>query len=111
MQTGFWFYEMMNDSLQQPSDTELRAALIFRLAQDERLAHTELRAGVLNGIVHLAGQVGSLSAWQYAADVAAGIPGVRGVVNRIEAPGAPSPTRIIHINPLEDAHDNDWLPE
>ncbi len=33
-----------------------------------------------------------------AAELAGGIHGVRGVVNRIEAPGAPTPGRTIHLD-------------
>lgn len=81
-------------------DQKLRAALLKRLAADRRTSNAELRVGVVNGIVHLAGKTGDLSTRAAAAELAAEIPGVRGVVNRIEAPGAPSPARPIHLDLL-----------
>ena len=57
-----------------------------------------LRVGVLNGIVHLAGVVDSLPERGAAEELAGQVPGVRGVVNRIEAPGAPSPAREINLD-------------
>jgi len=54
--------------------------------------------GVLNGIAHLAGCAPSTDVWAAAEQVTASIPGVRGIVNRIEAPGAPSPARTVNLN-------------
>ena len=73
------------------SDESLRKAILARLADDPRTAFTNLRVGVLNGIAHLAGIVTSLETRIVAAELVGEITGVRGVVNRIEAPGAPSP--------------------
>ncbi|MBN1666647.1 MAG: BON domain-containing protein [Anaerolineales bacterium] len=87
----------MTDFRKQPSDEELRTALLARLAEDDRLDQAALRVGVLSGIAHLAGQLDSLAAWQAAAEIAASLAGVRAVVNRIEAPGAPSPARIVDL--------------
>ena len=80
------------------SDESLRAAILTALADDELTAKAELRVGVLNGIAHLAGKVNSLVEWATAADLVGQIAGVRGVVNRIEAPGAPSPGREINLD-------------
>jgi len=73
-------------------------ALIGALSDNEQTSSLELRVGVLNGIVHLGGSLKSLDAWEKAQEIAAQIPGIRGVVNRIEAPGAPAPSRIIHLD-------------
>lgn len=83
------------------SDEELRSAVLTALAADEHTAAVELRLGVLNGIVHLGGAVESLAIRAAAEELALHIRGVRGVVNRIEAPGAPKPARTIHLQ-LED---------
>jgi len=79
-------------------DEKLRSAILSRFAADERTADADLRVGVLNGIVHLAGVVNSIETRILAAELAEGVPGIRGVVNRIEAPGAPSPARTIHLD-------------
>jgi hypothetical protein len=57
-----------------------------------------VRVGVLNGIAHLAGTVDSLAERTAVEDLVRGILGVRGVVNRIEAPGAPNPARTINLD-------------
>jgi len=88
----------MTHKPQPPSDDNLRAAVLARFAADNRTASANLRVGVLNGIVHMAGVVSSLETWTVAAELAGTVPGVRGVVNRIEAPGAPSPARTIHLD-------------
>ncbi len=80
------------------SDESLRTAILAELAIDERTASAELRVGVLNSIAHLAGSASTLVERAAAEDVAWRVDGVRGVVNRIEAPGAPSPARIINLN-------------
>jgi len=67
------------------------------LAADPDLAAGGVRVGVLNAIAQMAGRVPSEGLWHRAAAVAAGVAGVRGVVNRIDAPGAPSPSRIVSI--------------
>jgi len=80
------------------SDDTLRRTLLAKFAADERTAIANLRVGVLNGIVHLAGVVTALEIRIAAAELAKDVPGVRGVVNRIEAPGAPSPARTVYLN-------------
>ena len=79
-------------------DDELRNAILERFSADTRTASANLRVGVLNGIVHLAGAVPSFEIWVDAAEIADKISGVRGVVNRVKAPEAPKPARIIHLD-------------
>lgn len=78
-------------------DESLRTAILTELSADERTARIELRVGVLNGIVHLAGSVDTLSVRAAAEEIAQCMDGVRGVVNRIDAPGAPSPARTVNL--------------
>jgi osmotically-inducible protein OsmY len=84
----------------QPSnlDEQLRSAILAVLAAEGQTGGADLRVGVLNGIVHLAGSVDSLQKRARAEELAEGVSGVRGVVNRIEAPGAPSPAREINLD-------------
>ena len=79
------------------SDESLRAAILALFHADARTASADLRVGVLNGIAHLAGRANSLEARDAAEELAKNARGVRGVVNRIEAPGAPSPARKIDL--------------
>ena len=62
------------------------------------LPRLSCRVGVLNGVAHLAGAACSLQVRAAAEEMAGKIPGVRGVVNRIEAPDAPSPGREINLD-------------
>jgi osmotically-inducible protein OsmY len=82
----------------QNIDEKLRAAILSRFAADKRTAYANLRVGVLNGIVHLAGVVNSTEMRILAAEMAEEVKGVRGVVNRIDAPGAPNPARSVDLN-------------
>lgn len=79
------------------TDEILREQILAMLAVDSRTSGADIRVGVLNGIVHLAGTAADLTARAAAEELAGQISGIRGVVNRIEAPGAPSPSRTIHI--------------
>lgn len=79
-------------------DESLRTAILAKFAVDERLSSAELRLGVLNGIAHLAGRVATLVERTAAEEIAQRVDGVRGVVNRIEAPGAPSPARTVNLD-------------
>ena len=79
-------------------DEQLRTRIIQALALDEHIASLNLRVGVLNEIVHLAGQAPSLDIWNLTERIVLDVTGVRGVVNRIEAPGAPLPMRTIHLD-------------
>lgn len=80
------------------NDDQLREAILAAFHADSRTASAGLRAGVLNGIAHLVGAVDSPETRTAAEEIAGGVPGVRGVVNRIEAPGAPSPARRIELD-------------
>jgi len=79
------------------SDESLRAIILAQLSVDERTAQVELCVGVLNGIVHLVGRADTLGTRSTAEEIAQSVEGVRGVVNRIEAPGAPSPGRSLKL--------------
>jgi len=80
-----------------PSDEDLRAAILTAFAADAQTAPTDLRVGVLNGVAHLAGMVSSLEIREKAEELCKTVSGLRGMVNRIEAPGAPSPARRIDL--------------
>lgn len=79
-------------------DERLRAAILAVLAAEVQTVGPDLRVGVLNGIVHLAGRVDSLQKRTRAEELVHDVHGVRGVVNRIEAPGGPSPAREINLD-------------
>lgn len=83
---------------QSISDEILRAEILAVIAADSRTSTADLRVGVLNGIAHLAGTVDSLVIRNAAEELAMHVRGIRGVVNRIESPGAPSPARIVNLN-------------
>jgi len=80
------------------SDENLREAILTVFATDSRTSSTDLRVGVLSGIAHLAGAVDSLTKRNVAEELAKHVRGIRGVVNRIEAPGAPSPSRAVNLD-------------
>ena len=80
------------------SDERLYKTILARFAADRRTESASLRVGVLHGIVHLAGEVAKLETRLLAAELAGSLPGVRGVVNRIEAPGAPLPAREVNLD-------------
>lgn len=80
------------------TDELLREQLLANFAASPCRPFAGVRVGVLNGVVHLAGSVDALEARQLAADLAGQLPSVRGVVNRIEAPGAPRPDRTINLD-------------
>lgn len=85
------------ESNQTDVDQNLRVEVLARLMTDNRTRNAALRVGVLNGIAHLAGMAKSVEARSAAEEVAWQVGGVRGVVNRIQAPGAPDPARTINI--------------
>ena len=80
------------------TDDDLRQEIIAKLTTDERTAGSALRVGVLNAIAHLAGEVDSLEVRNAAEDIAYSVAHIRGVANRIQAPGSPEPARIINLN-------------
>jgi len=80
-------------------DEHLRAAILQALALDPRTLALDLRVGVLSGFAHLAGKVPSLELRALTERIVSSVPGVRGVANRIEAPGAPSPARSVNLRP------------
>lgn len=80
------------------SDEYLRKAILTVFANDSRTASIDLRVGVLNGIAHLAGAVDSMAKRDTAEELAKHVRGIRGVVNRIDAPGAPSPSRAVNLD-------------
>ena len=80
------------------SDESLRARIIHTLTAEGSPTISELHIGVVNGVVHLAGLVDTAEIRISIEEIASRVKGVRGVVNRIEAPGAPSPARTIHID-------------
>ena len=90
-----------------PSDDCLRWAILAVFSADARTARAagDLRVGALNGIAHLAGKTDSLEVREAAERLAKNVRGVRGVVNRIEAPGAPSPARTVNLT-LQDKKGN-----
>lgn len=86
------------ENLPSNLDERLRAAILAVLATEVQTVGTDLRVGVLNGIVHLAGSVDSLEKRTRVEELVHGVHGVRGVVNRIDAPGGPSPAREINLD-------------
>lgn len=94
----------MRQNLSIP-DESLRESILAIVAADRRTASADIRVGVLNGIAHLMGTVDTLEKRVAAEELAGQVLGVRGVVNRIEAPGAPSPAREINLN-LKDEKDS-----
>lgn len=87
----------MNDSLISSLDEKIRKEIlqVFSKRIGKKI---HLRVGVLNGIVHLAGAVETNDTRTLTEELISEINGVRGVVNRIEAPGSPHPARIIHLD-------------
>jgi osmotically-inducible protein OsmY len=79
-------------------DEDLREIILTNFATDNQIASDDLRVGVLNGIAHLAGAVDSMTKRHRAEKLAKHVPGIRGVVNRIKAPGAPSPSRAVNLD-------------
>jgi osmotically-inducible protein OsmY len=89
-----------------PADEDLREAVRAALAGDRDTAGLTLRVGVLHAVVHLGGQAPSARLRHRAEAVAAGVAGVRGVANRIEAPGGPSPARTVNLSPHDEGNPN-----
>jgi osmotically-inducible protein OsmY len=88
----------MRQSPKTISDEDIRAAVVQALTAQDAPSISELHVGVLNGVVHLAGKVETVVVRAAIERIASQVAGVRGVVNRIDAPGAPSPARTIHLD-------------
>ena len=88
----------MTEETTQNPDERMRKAVLKSLAADGSLSFSGVRVGVLNGIVHLGGVAPTLEIRQKAVALAERIPNVRGIVNRIDAPGAPPPARPVNLN-------------
>lgn len=85
------------------TDEDLRMEVVKALAENIHTRDLNLRVGVVNGVAHLSGSVAMLSLWELAQQIAGQVAGIRGVVNRIEAPDAPPPGRIINLDlPAKD---------
>ena len=80
------------------SDVKLRAQVIETIFANQQFNQLDIRVGVNKGIVHLAGSAPSLERRQDIEDYVRKISRVRAVVNRVDAPGAPSPSRLIKLN-------------
>lgn len=78
-------------------DEDLRKIIMTAFKGDIRIKNDNLRVGVLNCVVHLAGSVTSRTERNAAEEIAKEVPGVLGVVNRIDSPDAPSPARTVNI--------------
>lgn len=93
----------MNLQLHTRPDEQLRNLILEALVESIP-AIADFRIGVLNGIVHLAGTASSLTERAGIEERVCSMPGVRAVVNRIAAPGAPPPGRTIQLDLKEDNH-------
>ena len=87
----------MTEETTQNPDERMRKAVLKSLAADGSLSFSGVRVGVLNGIVHLAGVEPSFEIRQKPVEVTGRIHGVHGIVNRIDAPGAPLPARPVNL--------------
>jgi len=96
---------MMSPEADPTVDEQLRDGILQALALDPRTLALDIRVGVLSGFAHLAGKVPSLELRTLTERIVSSVPGVRGVANRIEAPGAPSPARTVRLSPRDE-----WSP-
>lgn len=87
----------MKNTSASHSDKKIRKA-ILRVFSQKFGKEVNLRVGVLNGIVHIAGVVDTTETRSLAETFVTQIDGVLGIVNRIEAPDSPHPARIIHLD-------------
>lgn len=81
------------------SDDNLVRDVAGALAQIEHAYGVKFFTGAQNGVVYLHGRVGSARVRSLAEKYAAGIPGVRGVINSVRAPGvdlAAEDQRFLH---------------
>jgi osmotically-inducible protein OsmY len=78
-------------------DETVRLEILKELTKS--LPHaSNLRVGVMGGVAHLGGKLSNRNEWELAEAIAQSVFGVRGVVNRIEAPDAPAPGRKIDLD-------------
>lgn len=87
------------------NDETIRSQALALFASAGPCKFAGVRVGVLHGIVHLGGSVNSLAERSQAEELIQKIEHVRGVVNRITSPGAPSPARTINLNPIKENQD------
>ena len=87
----------MAEQITLTTDEDLRKAILTAFKVDIRISSDTLRVGVLNSIVHLAGSVSSRTERNVAEELVKEVPGVLGVVNRIDSPDAPSPARTVNL--------------
>lgn len=80
------------------TDQQLRQDVLELCAAQTFCAGRELHVGVMNSIVHLSGSLASCEDRSMLEQMVSSLAGVRGVVNRIEAPGAPVPARNIRLD-------------
>lgn len=80
------------------TDEDLRMAVVKALGENILTRGLKLHVGVVNSVAHLSGSVSTYSLWELTQEIAGQVIGIRGVVNRIEAPDAPPPGRIINLD-------------
>lgn len=78
-------------------EENIRSKVQGLLAEPEYSCY-EIQVGVENGIVHLAGSVPDQTMRDQIEFEIGKISGVRGIANRISAPGSPLPGRTIDLN-------------
>ena len=88
-------------------DQTLRDLVLGTLDAEQRFSQLEIRVGVKNRIIHLAGSVPTLELRDEIEVYVSKTSGIRGVVNRIRAPGAPSPGRTIDLEPALNYQEGD----
>lgn len=69
-------------------DNELMIVVAQALSHGPQTAHEQLQVNVQHGVVYLGGAVNRAAVRTSAAQVAAGIPQVRGIINVIQTPGS-----------------------
>ncbi|HRW05631.1 MAG TPA: BON domain-containing protein [Caldilineaceae bacterium] len=68
------------------ADDKLMMAVARALGNDDRMHHEQMGVNAQRGFIYLTGQASSAAIRLLAAQIAAGLPQVRGIVNRIQAP-------------------------
>jgi hypothetical protein len=88
---------MVDRPIHESGDLALRDAVLKTFTEDHALRDFKLRVGVSNGYAHLGGSLPSIEMRTRAAQLCLRVQGVRAVVNRITAPGAPNPARAAQL--------------